>query len=109
MWLMTQHGFFSIVRNDADRYYVRARVKADLENLNRLMGWDGEVLEWPSADYRYRLVVSRPDMLALLAAIGEAVDYGNFKGRIGELPGQREKLAAYHEVWALMNRFQTPG
>jgi hypothetical protein len=33
MWLMTKHGFYSIVQRKPDEYHVRARERLDLENL----------------------------------------------------------------------------
>ena len=106
MWLMTQHGFFSIIRNAEDTYYIRARVKRDLENLDRLMGWKKEILRWETADYRYRLIVTRDEMLAALLRMGEHIDYSNFKGRIHGVPDQKKKSAAYSRVWETMEGLQ---
>lgn len=108
MWLMTQHGFYSIVQNSQTEgeYFIRARVKRDLENLSQLMGWKKKVLRWASADYRYRLIVSREEMLAATARIAEAIDYSNFKGRIHQLPDQEDKSLAYGRVWATMEALQ---
>jgi hypothetical protein len=33
MWLMTKHGFYSIVEKRPGEFHVRARVRQDLENL----------------------------------------------------------------------------
>lgn len=32
MWLMTKHGFYSIVEKQAGEFQIRAREKRDLEN-----------------------------------------------------------------------------
>lgn len=108
MWLMTQHGFFSIVKNSQapDEYFVRGRVKNDLANLNHLMGWKRKIHTWATADYRYRIIVSQQEMIGLVAQIAEAIDYSNFKGRIHTLPDQDEKSAAYGRVWAVMEALQ---
>lgn len=104
MWLSTTTGFFSIVqhRNQPDQYLVRARVRQDLLSLKTLAALAGDVLTTPTADYRYRLYVSRDEMSAILAKLAAAIDYPNFKDRIATLPDQRPKLAAYHRVWSVM-------
>jgi len=33
MWLMTKHGFYSIVQKNPGEFHIRARVRKDLENL----------------------------------------------------------------------------
>jgi hypothetical protein len=33
MWLMTKHGFYSIVQRKPGEYHVRARERLDLKNL----------------------------------------------------------------------------
>jgi hypothetical protein len=33
MWLMTKHGFYSIVQKRPGEYHIRSRVRKDLENL----------------------------------------------------------------------------
>ena len=68
MWLATQHGFYSIVQKDHDLYFIRARVRKDLENLKALAQLDREVLEWPEADYRYRVKVDFEDLLEVFGA-----------------------------------------
>jgi len=57
MWLATQHGFFSIVQKESDLYFIRARLRQDLENLKQLAELDDEIHEWPQADYRFRIMV----------------------------------------------------
>ncbi len=100
MWIATQHGFYSCVIK-VDGVYVRARVRADLVNLLNL--WKPakkvSILKWPEADYRYRIIVSPADLIEILAAVGTALNYPNFKSKIAATPDQREKLQAYSELW----------
>jgi len=97
MWLMTQYGFFSIVqhKDDAEKYLVRARLRPDLERLKDLAALTTEIVELKSADYRYRIVISREEMLRVLRWLGEAINYPNFKDRIADLPDQKDRLAQY--------------
>jgi hypothetical protein len=73
MWLATQRGFFSIVkdRTNSDMVMVRARVRGDLENLQCVTGVVSPILITPSADYRFRLVVSRADLSTILLKLGK--------------------------------------
>jgi hypothetical protein len=106
MWLATQHGFYSIVQKESDLYFVRARVRQDLENLKQLVDLDSEIQEWPDADYRYRIFVNLEDFLEIMVQMTTALDYPNFKGRIYEGEEQSHKLGAYHKVWELMAGLQ---
>lgn len=101
MWLMTKHGFYSIVEREPGEFHVRGRERQDLQHL-----LDGvplphvELFETPDADYRFRIVVDSDIVLAILTFLGETLDYGNFKGKIDQTPNQRRK--PYHEVWQIM-------
>ena len=68
MWLATKFGFYSIVQKqgqdggDSTSFHVRARVRTDLESLLTATGLQREILEWPTADYRYRIVIDMEDL-----------------------------------------------
>jgi len=106
MWLATQHGFYSIVRKGEREFHIRARIRRDLVNLLDVTGQEAEILEWPRADYHYRVIVDHLDFLNIMAGLAVALDYPNFKGRIAETFDQREKLPAFQEIWQLMARLQ---
>jgi hypothetical protein len=106
MWLATQHGFYSIVQKEQGIYYVRARVRQDLENLLRVSGLESEVHAWPTADYRYRIIIGPKDFLTVMTCLSAAVDYPNFKSCVAQQADQRRKLDAYHEIWGIMMELQ---
>ncbi|MDG1302341.1 MAG: hypothetical protein P8R37_12230 [Opitutae bacterium] len=106
MWLATKHGFYSIIQKEQGVYYVRARVRQDLENLLEASGLTSEVLAWPTADYRYRIIIGSEELLRVVVALTATLDYSNFKGCVAQQPDQRDKLGAYHEIWATMSGFQ---
>jgi hypothetical protein len=110
MWLATKHGFFSIVQKGPDEFHIRARVKKDLENLRAacLPGCVDlpPVQTWPTADYRYRIVATRLDYYDVMQLLVESIDYFNFKSKIAATQDQREKLSAYHDIWATMQHLQ---
>lgn len=111
MWLFTTSGFYSIVkhRTDPDTFMIRARVKGDLENLRSLTQMEQPVITTPDADYPFRLIVSGAQKAQVIEALGEAVDYPNFKSAVGKLQGQRAKLTAYHDVWHTMTGTEEAG
>jgi hypothetical protein len=39
---------------------------------------------------------------AIFLRLADSIDYPNFKDRISETPDQRDRLGAYHHIWALM-------
>ena len=106
MWLATKHGFYSIIQKEQGVYYVRSRIRKDLENLLQACGLDHEVNSWPTADYRYRIIVGPEDLLKVVVALTATLDYSNFKGCVAQQDDQRDKLGAYHEIWSVMAEFQ---
>lgn len=106
MWIASKYGFYSIVKKE-DVFHVRARCRADLENLRVASGIDDDVKEsYPGSDYPWRLIVGGESLAKVFDSLEESIDYGNFKGMIGGTPNQRNKLDAYHRIWAEMNRWQ---
>ncbi len=87
-------------------YFVRARIRQDLENLLEILDFDAEILVWPTADYRYRIQVDFEGFLEIMVQLAGQLEYSNFKGRIGELQDQANKLGAYHRIWGLMAGLQ---
>jgi hypothetical protein len=117
MWLATKHpssqvcfagqaGFYSIVQKAPTKFHIRVRVRQDLENLKHLTGTDWEILEWPLADYRYRVIVDQPAFAEVMAALALSLDYPNFKSEIAATPDQRAKLDAFHRIWGLLSDLQ---
>ena len=106
MWLFTKRGFYSIVEKKPGEFHIRARARKDLENLKQLAEIKRRIVLTRNADYRYRLVVNKIEVLAALASLAADIDYSNFKDRIAADPVQREKLHAYHEIWATMHELQ---
>ncbi len=106
MWLATRHGFYSIVRKSPGIYHIRARVRADLENLQRVCDLSQKIERWPQADYRFRIIVGDDNIGRVFAALCVDLDYSNFKTKIAATPDQRDKLHAYHDIWGLMMELQ---
>ncbi|MEI6358331.1 MAG: hypothetical protein WCP53_14710, partial [Verrucomicrobiota bacterium] len=106
--MFTQHGFYSIVadRVEAGRHLVRARVRPDLENLKKLAGITGTIRTTPDADYRYRLSIDAAELIRLMNALANTVDYPNFKARISQRPDQVGRSGTYHPIWAEAAKMQ---
>ncbi len=110
MWLMTAHGFYSVVqhRDDSDQFLVRARVRGDLDNLKRVASIDAPIKDTPGGDYKHRLYISREQLGAMMATLTESIEYDNFKDHIHALPDQKHKSRAYMTVWSAMQETETP-
>lgn len=112
MWIASKFGFFSIVQKQAPAerspavYHVRARLRADLENLLHAARLRKEIEAWPQADYRYRFIGSEADVAQVMACLASTLDYDNFKSKIGRTPDQKSKLDAYHDIWSVMAELQ---
>ena len=101
MWLMTKHGFYSIVRRKAGEYHVRSRERLDLENLLKGVPLPGaRIVDTPTADYCCRIIADEKTVLAILEFLGKTLDYPNFKALIDDTPSQQRK--PYHRVGRVM-------
>ena len=101
MWLMTKHGFYSVVEKRKGEFHIRSRERGDLQNLvDRVPLADCRVIDTPDADYAARVVTNRDTVGAVVQFLAGSLDYGNFKGVIGRTPDQSHK--PYHDVWKVM-------
>jgi hypothetical protein len=100
MWLMTKHGFYSIVERRHGEFHVRSRERRDIENLvERVPLPDAKIFDTPEADYAVRLVVDRDTVRKIMVLLAETIDYSNFKGQIARTPDQRHKpYPAIHDL-----------
>lgn len=73
MWIQMLTRAVSIVQAPDGRIQIRGRRYEDVAGLGH------EVLQTDQADYRYRILVSLDDLLAIMAHWGREVKYGNFK------------------------------
>ena len=105
MWLMTKHGFYSIVRKKQGEFHVRARVRKDLENLQERDPLAGrEIQASKETHYPYRLVVGQAEVLKMLRFLGETLDYSNFKDTVADTPDQAAKHDLYAQFWGMALR-----
>jgi hypothetical protein len=130
MWIFTTDGFFSAVENryQPDFILVRSRWKKDLERLLRYLSpsrldetfdqplhdeseasWnrtDLSIQETPSADYPFRMNVTKREWSNYLRSTAEGIDYGNFKDRIHASSADNDdpegRLEKYFQVWAAL-------
>ncbi len=105
MWLMTQHGFVSVVQDEDDAGYllIRARRKGDLENLASLVTFKTEITETEATDYKHCIRLKRGTARRLLAATFDQINYPNFRDAISSIPDQREKIFSYRQIWSTLS------
>ncbi len=103
MWLMTKHGFYSIVQKRPGEFHIRARVREDLENLVGRVPLPGaRILDTRSADYPFRIISGKDEVRTVLEFLGETLDYSNFKDAVADTPDQEQKHGLYGKVWSLL-------
>lgn len=98
MWIYLPDCHVSIVAHcdHADSVLVRARLRGDLERF--LAGTDGPgITETPDADYRFRCVLQRETLGAILADLAASMDWTNVKGAIH--PAQADRACWYSIAW----------
>ena len=63
MWLMTKHGFYSIVQKKPGEFHIRSRVRKDLENLVERVPLTGtKIHDTTGADYSFRVIVGKDEV-----------------------------------------------
>jgi 8-oxo-dGTP pyrophosphatase MutT (NUDIX family) len=112
MWIVTDCGFFSVVRKPEDvatgQLTVRARVRAHLDALRqRHLPELGPTQDGGGTDYPFRAKVGKPAFAKAMARIGEAIDYDNVKSAIRKRQGD-ELAHALGKVWQIMQQLE-PG
>lgn len=98
MWVFLNTGPVSVVARQDDKSVVLVRARRR-EHLEAALGdWDGEIIETPNADYRFRAFLAKSTWAEILTQHTMKIDYTNFKDSIkdGEI-----KTAAM-KVWSIL-------
>lgn len=100
MWICMYDAFLSIVQKDCEPHelLVRARREGDIEKVFP----DAQVAVVTNADYLYRAVVSKADVIAAMTIEIDDIDYGNFKNEVRD----NALHNAYLDIWTRMSRLQ---
>ena len=110
MWIFSKYGFFSVTQHAKrkDNIQIRARLESDLAQLKaRFRHLDRcPIIETPDADYRWRIVIARWKWELIGAELTADLDYSNFKGKIAQIPEQRDKGQMLHRIWDLHHDMQ---
>jgi hypothetical protein len=118
MWIMSRHGFFSVVKKPGcapDELEVRARCRRDLEVLQMQTGVKSKILANAGTDYPFRIRMTWEVWAKFLADEAMAIDYPNFKDAVlfgkSETPRRRKhRHDVYLDVWrALLSLSEKPG
>jgi hypothetical protein len=106
MWIVTNFGFFSVVRKpddvEGDMLTIRGRVRADLEALKSTYLPDAApITEDKRADYRYRFKTTAFDFGVAMNRIALEIDYDNFKESVAVKQGWN-RHDIYSQVWSVL-------
>jgi hypothetical protein len=98
MWIVLNNAFLSIVAaNDKpDEFMVRARLRGDIEAV---FGDVFEVTSSKARDYRFRALIPRKIVAAVIADQVMAIDYGNFKNSVTD----EQRHDDYFRIWQVMH------
>ncbi|MGJ7483720.1 hypothetical protein ACSFA2_00585 [Variovorax sp. LT2P21] len=112
MWVFLPGGsFISVVQKVGDEaedlLTIRARTSTDLVELRAFMPTMATIERGGGSDYGFRVVASRSDFAAALAAMSRAISYPNFKDHVKAVrgPGRSRVLQG---IWGLLRRLQQP-
>ncbi len=101
MWIFTTKGFLSIVQHNAmlEHFQVKSRTADPLNHF--WPDYEIEVIDW--ADYRYRITITKEDVIPIIAEEIKSVDYTSFKNQCSEYPYYYETLG---RIWLEMYQYQ---
>ena len=100
MWLFTTTGFISIVEQDADHLVVRARDRLSLSLLAQ--SYDVEIRSTPTADYPYRIFLSKDQFKNYLHNQACLINYKNFKSEVA-ITRSKAFANTLLKVWSAMH------
>lgn len=103
MWLFTTTGFISIVEDDADQLIVRARDSFSLSPLAQ--SYNVEIRSTPTADYPYRIFLSKDQFKNYLHNQAGLINYKNFKSEVAITRGKKFANALL-SVWSAMHEVE---
>ena len=83
MWIQFNNAFLSILENRDNKLelLVRARIKGDIEKIFP----EAEVFKDDSADYKYRLFISKATIATRMMLKMTEINYDNFKNSVNEI------------------------
>lgn len=104
MWIMSELGIFSVVKNKrADgSFLVRSRYAKDIAGVIDVLEENGYLFEsaiTPRCDYPYRVIVDDDGLSFLFDYLQSNLDYHNFKDHIKNTPDQSNKVGLYSKIW----------
>jgi hypothetical protein len=100
MWLFTTSGFISIIEKDANHLAVRARDSLSLSPLAQ--SYDVEIRSTPTADYPYRIFITKDQFKNWLSNQSGQIQYKNFKSEVTITRGKKFSSALL-KVWSAMH------
>ena len=128
MWLFSTDGFTSVVAYSPAKDHaksahyeianesadpnvwllVRARIRADLAQIQRSLGTDLHIRKDAGADYAYRALVTRDDWKRYLCSEVDSMDYdSHFKEVVQDrAPENAQRYTAMMKVWRAMSELQ---
>jgi hypothetical protein len=103
MWLFTTSGFISIVEKDANHLAVRARDSLSLSSLAQ--SYDVKIRSTPTADYPYRIFITKDQFKNWLSNQPGQIQYKNFKSQVSITRGKKFSTTLL-SVWSAMHEVE---
>jgi hypothetical protein len=114
MWVFTEEGFVSIVKDrNGHGMLVRARRRehlvAMLARMTPKVRAKLTITASPKADYPFRVLIPRRAVGRFMLTMLRRLDYDNFKSRVHETQPKDGRLhSALMDVWVAMRRIEQP-
>lgn len=106
MWLITQHGFYSIAldRSNSTRHRIAAACESDLRRLKTLAGLEARIQQSTEENAEWFVSVEDKELVRVMNALGNTIDYPCFQSRLAWRPEQAPRGFLYGRVLSLLRQ-----
>jgi hypothetical protein len=106
MWLCTQLGYYSVVRQNDGVFHICARSLGDLDALVSAIGLPEPEPAESGQDYPWRIACKGTDLNRFFALMAASVTYADFQATVAGHPVQQRKLAVYQDIHQRLQAWQ---
>ena len=103
MWLFLRHGFCSVKTAGNGNLLARFRTENHAKHFADMCGGK-EITTTRHTDYKYRIEVSREELVSVMKSEIADIDYSNFKSSISS--NDPDYISTLHEIWGVHHEMQ---
>ena len=102
MWVLTNHGFYSIVKildTNPEEFWIRSRRK---EHLTTYFS-EERIIHTHATDYQYRVTINKEELIDIFNHLPQEIDYTNFKDSIQDKELKDAALYVWQDIFGVLD------